>query len=152
MEKSTEVEQNRKQITVEQEEAEESLKQALPDLENARTALDTLQKKEITEVRSFANPPEPVQIICECVAILKGFKDISWKTAKGMLADTSFLKSLQEMNCDLITVKQVTSCRAHMKVGECFTICYKKRFFRLLIDSQTSKTFLISPPENHQDG
>lgn len=116
MEKSTEVEQNRKQITVEQEEAEEALRQAMPELENARLALDTLSKKDITEVRSFANPPEPVQIICECVAILKGFKDISWKTAKGMLADTNFLKSLQEMNCDLITVKQVTSCRAHMKV------------------------------------
>ncbi|CRL07346.1 CLUMA_CG020322, isoform A [Clunio marinus] len=114
-EKSTEVELNRKQITVEQEEAEEALRQALPDLENARTALDTLQKKDITEIRSFANPPEPVQIICECVAILKGLKDISWKTAKGMLAETNFLKSLQEMNCDLITVKQVTSCRAHMK-------------------------------------
>ncbi|KAL7022048.1 hypothetical protein ACKWTF_012111 [Chironomus riparius] len=114
-EKSTEVEQNRKQITIEQEEAEESLRQALPDLENAREALDTLSKKDITEVRSFANPPEPVQIICECVAILKGLKDISWKTAKGMLADVNFLKGLQEMNCDLITMKQVTSCRAHMK-------------------------------------
>lgn len=116
MEKSTEVEQNRKQITVEQEEAEESLRQAMPDLENARLALDTLSKKDITEIRSFANPPEAVQIICECVAILKGYKDISWKTAKGMLAETNFLKSLQELNCDLITVKQVTSCRAHMKV------------------------------------
>ena len=94
-EKSTEVEQNRKQITIEQEEAEESLRQALPDLENAREALDTLSKKDITEVRSFANPPEPVQIICECVAILKGLKDISWKTAKGMLADVNFLKGLQ---------------------------------------------------------
>lgn len=70
-EKSTEVEQNRKQITVEQEEAEEALRQALPDLENARDALDTLQKKDITEIRAFANPPEPVQIICECVAVLK---------------------------------------------------------------------------------
>lgn len=103
---------------MEQEEAEESLQQALPDLENAREALDTLQKNDITEVRSFANPPESVQIICECVAILKGFKDISWKTAKAMLSDVNFLKSLQELNCDLITVKQVTSCRAHMKV--CF--------------------------------
>lgn len=117
-EKSTEVEQNRKQITVEQEEAEEALEKALPDLENARAALDTLEKKDITEIRAFANPPEPVQIICESVAILKGFRDISWRTAKTMMSDLNFLKSLQEMNCDLITVKQVTSCRAHMKV--CF--------------------------------
>jgi dynein heavy chain, axonemal len=133
MEKSTEVEQNRKQITVEQEEAEESLRQALPDLENARAALDSLQKKDITEIRSFMNPPESVQIICECVAILKGFKDISWKTAKQMLADTSFLKSLQEMNCDLITVKQITSCRAHMKVNymHYYSITEYQNFFEL---------------------
>lgn len=84
-----------------------------------------------------------MQIICECVAILKGFKDISWKTAKGMLADMNFLKNLQEMNCELITVKQVTSCRAHMKVH--FNSC----------DSPLS--LLISfpsplPPENFKDG
>lgn len=135
MEKSTEVEQNRKQITVEQAEAEEALRQAMPDLENARLALDTLSKKDITEVRSFANPPEPVQIICECVAILKGYKDISWKTAKGMLADTNFLKSLQELNCDLITMKQVTSCRAHMKVKK------KIQFQRV---SSASKLYVLN--------
>ena len=116
-EKSTEVEQNRKHITVEAAEAEESLLQALPELENARLALDNLQKKDITEIRSFATPPEPVQIVCECVAIIKGFKEISWKTAKGMMSDGNFLKSLQEMNCDLITMKQVSSARAHMKVN-----------------------------------
>ena len=116
-EKSTEVEQNRKQITVEAAEAEESLLQALPELENARLALDNLQKKDITEIRSFATPPEPVQIVCECVAIIKGFKEISWKTAKGMMSEGNFLKSLQEMNCDLITIKQVSSARAHMKVN-----------------------------------
>lgn len=115
-EKSTEVEQNRKQITVEAAEAEESLLHALPELENARLALDNLQKKDITEIRSFATPPEPVQIVCECVAIIKGFKEISWKTAKGMMSEGNFLKSLQEMNCDLITIKQVSSARAHMKV------------------------------------
>jgi dynein heavy chain, axonemal len=148
-EKSTEVEQNRKQITVEQEEAEEALRKALPDLENARQALETLDKKDITEVRSFANPPEPVQIICECVAILKGFKDISWKTAKGMLADSNFLKSLQEMNCDLITVKQVTSCRAHMKVSEWN---YELRGSFELHDNYRSFHFFSFTSENNKNG
>lgn len=79
-----------------------------------------------------------MQIICECIAILKGFKDISWKTAKGMLADLHFLKSLQEMNCDLITVKQVTSCRAHMKV--CFKeIIVKKYFIKSFYDLTTAE-------------
>lgn len=117
IEKSSEVDNHRKQIAIEQVEAESSLREAIPDLERARAALDTLQKKDITEIRAFANPPDAVQIICECVAILKGYRDISWKTAKGMLSEMNFLKSLQEINCDLISTKQTTSCRAHMKVN-----------------------------------
>ena len=74
MEKSTEVEQNRKQITVEREEAEEALRQAMPELENARLALDTLSKKDITEVRSFANPPEPVQLFASVWQLLKALR------------------------------------------------------------------------------
>lgn len=36
---------------------------------------------------------------------------------------------LQEMNCDLITMKQVTSCRAHMKVKllELLNLFYTQR-------------------------
>ena len=66
--------------------------------------------------RSFATPPEPVQIVCECVAIIRGLKEISWKSAKGMMTDPNFLTKLREMNCDLITQKQQQAVKAHMKV------------------------------------
>lgn len=66
--------------------------------------------------RSFATPPEPVQIVCECVAILKGVKEVNWKSAKGLMADPNFLRTLQEMNCDLITQAQQKAVKAHMKV------------------------------------
>ena len=55
-------------------------------------------------------------IVCECVAIIRGYKEISWKTAKGMMADPSFLRTLQETNCDLITGTQIRNIKAHMKV------------------------------------
>ncbi|KAJ8963302.1 hypothetical protein NQ318_018771 [Aromia moschata] len=112
--KSAEIEEQAKIISIEQGEAEEALSAALPALETARLALAELDKSDITEIRSFATPPEPVQTICECVVILRGIKEVSWKSAKGMMADTSFLRTLQEMNCDLITQAQQKACKAHM--------------------------------------
>lgn len=115
-EKQIEVEQKSKIITVEKAEADEALAAVQPILEHARLALSNLDRNDITEIRSFAQPHEAVQVVCECIAIIKGYKEISWKTAKVMMTEGGFLKSLTEMNCDLITNKQVTACRNHMKV------------------------------------
>lgn len=60
-------------------------------------------------------PPEPVQIVSECVAMLCGIKDVSWKGAKGMMSDPGFVRSLQEMNCDQITIKQQQAVQTHLK-------------------------------------
>lgn len=114
-EKSQEVEKQSAQISKEKYEAETILNEALPALDAARKALADLDKSDITEIRSFATPPEPVQIVSECVAILKNLKDISWKGAKGMMADASFLRSLLEMKVELLTSKQINSCKAHLK-------------------------------------
>ncbi|KAI4469012.1 dynein heavy chain [Holotrichia oblita] len=70
-ERSMEIEEKKKVITVEQGEAEEALAQAMPALEMARLALSDLDKADITEIRSFATPPEAVQIVCECVVIIR---------------------------------------------------------------------------------
>ena len=63
----------------------------------------------MTEIRSFAKPPAEVQAVCECIVVLKGYKEISWKTAKGMMADTNFLASLKGMKVDDITGNQVST-------------------------------------------
>ena len=47
--------------------------------------------------------------------MLRGVKDISWKGAKGMMSDPGFLRSLQEMNCDKITLKTQQAVKAHLK-------------------------------------
>ncbi|KAH1015210.1 dynein axonemal heavy chain 10 [Dendroctonus ponderosae] len=113
--KSTEIEEQARIISIEQADAEEALSAALPALETARLALADLDKADITEIRSFATPPEPVQTVCECIVILRGYKEVSWKSAKGMMAEANFLRSLQEMNCDAITQAQQRACKAHMK-------------------------------------
>ena len=40
--------------------------------------------------------------------MLKGIKEVSWKSAKGMMSEVNFLKSLKEMDVDGITGKQVS--------------------------------------------
>ncbi len=61
-------------------------------------------------LRSFAKPPPQVQTVCECIVVMRGLKDPSWKTAKGMMADTNFLSSLQNLDVDGITQAQVNCC------------------------------------------
>ncbi|GAB1860436.1 Dynein heavy chain 10, axonemal [Camponotus japonicus] len=114
-EKRKEIEDKKKIITKEETEAKKTLAEAQPALDAARLALGELDKADITEIRSFVTPPEPVQIVSECVAMLRGVKDVSWKGAKGMMSDPGFVRSLQEMNCDQITIKQQQAVQTHLK-------------------------------------
>ncbi len=58
--------------------------------------------------RAFAKPPKQVQMVCECIVVLKGIREVSWKSAKGMMAEAGFLKSLFEMDVDGISQTQVS--------------------------------------------
>ncbi|GFO07645.1 dynein heavy chain 10, axonemal [Plakobranchus ocellatus] len=110
--KANEIKESSKIIASEKSEAEEALQEALPALEAARLALDDLDKQDITEVRSFAKPPPAVQTVCECIVVLKGLREVSWKSAKGMMSDPSFLRQLKELDVDNITTKQTSTVKS----------------------------------------
>lgn len=61
--------------------------------------------------RSFAKPPKQVQVVCECILVIRSYKEISWKTAKGMMAEANFLRSLMEMDCDSINASQIKTVK-----------------------------------------
>lgn len=61
--------------------------------------------------RSFAKPPKQVQVVCECILVLRGYKEISWQAAKGMMSEANFLRSLMDMDCDAINNNQVRTVR-----------------------------------------
>ena len=109
--KAGELETQSVQIAKDKEEAEIALAEALPALERARLALANLSSAEITEIRSFAKPPREVQKVCECICVIKGIKDISWKSAKGMMSQVDFKSSLSTLDCDAITPAQVKSVK-----------------------------------------
>ena len=80
---------------------------AMPQLQAAIHALDSLDKREITELRSFAHPPATVLFVLEAVAILFGADEspFTWKTAKVMLSH-DFVDRLKSYDKDNITPAQ----------------------------------------------
>ncbi|EUB64627.1 Dynein heavy chain 10, axonemal [Echinococcus granulosus] len=112
--KAKEMETQSKAIEQEKAAAENALAEALPALEQARAALGELDKNDVTEIRSFVKPPRPVQVVSECICVFKGLPEVSWKAAKGMMADANFLQSLQTMDVDGIGPKQLASAKERL--------------------------------------
>uniref|UniRef100_A0A8D3AXA9 AAA+ ATPase domain-containing protein n=1 Tax=Scophthalmus maximus TaxID=52904 RepID=A0A8D3AXA9_SCOMX len=78
------------------------------DLQKKTTANATC---ESSLYRSFAKPPKQVQVVCECILVLRGYKEITWQSAKGMMSEANFLRSLMEMDCDSISNNQVRTVK-----------------------------------------
>ncbi|KAM9371463.1 dynein axonemal heavy chain 17 [Phaethornis superciliosus] len=93
-----------KMVTEKQQACETDLAKAEPALVAAQEALDTLNKKNLTELKSFGSPPETVVNVTAAVMVLtapKGIipKDRSWKAAKVMMGKVdSFLDALKNFD------------------------------------------------------
>ena len=77
-------------------EADEALKEAIPELEKAEKAVDCLTPKSIQEMKSLANPPEAVVKVAEAILILRGQKNREWPNAQKMMnPPQKFMDSLK---------------------------------------------------------
>ncbi|CAH8511548.1 unnamed protein product [Schistosoma rodhaini] len=84
--------------------AQADLAQAMPALEAAVQALESLNKKDITEIKSYGKPPLLVQKVLEAVMILRG-ADPSWAESKRQLGEQDFIKQLINFDKDNISDK-----------------------------------------------
>jgi dynein heavy chain len=96
------------------DDCEAELDVAMPMLNAALAALDTLTKADITEVKAMKNPPAAVKLVMEACCIMKGvaYRKIPdpnkpgskmidyWGPAQQMLADNNFLASLKTYDKD----------------------------------------------------
>ncbi|XP_027593384.2 dynein heavy chain 10, axonemal isoform X1 [Pipra filicauda] len=114
-EKAIEIQEQNKVIAVEKAEAEEALDQIKPILEAAKMEVEKLDKAEVTELRSFATPPKQVQVVLDCILIMRGYKELNWKNAKAMMADTNFLRQLLTTDFRAIPWSNVKSMRALLR-------------------------------------
>jgi dynein heavy chain, axonemal len=106
-------------IADESAKANTALEAALPALEAAAQALDSLNKDDITEIKAFASPPALVMMVCMCIMALrptgKENEGEGWKGAKAMISDSNFLKALKGYDKDKINEKMIKKVYAYFK-------------------------------------
>uniref|UniRef100_A0A803TTC8 Dynein axonemal heavy chain 3 n=1 Tax=Anolis carolinensis TaxID=28377 RepID=A0A803TTC8_ANOCA len=91
------------------------LAEAMPALEAALAALDTLNPADISLVKSMQNPPGPVKLVMESICVMKGIKperkpdpsgskmiEDYWGSSKKVLGDLKFLEGLKTYDKDNI--------------------------------------------------
>ncbi|KAG6971322.1 hypothetical protein JG687_00002126 [Phytophthora cactorum] len=105
---------------------EADLAEAIPALEEALKALDTIKPSEINEVKAMSNPPAGVKLVCEGVCVMLGIKPARipdpqdpskrimdyWGPSQKMLSDPTFITTLKKFdkdNLDPKTMKIVVS-------------------------------------------
>ncbi|XP_032391908.1 dynein heavy chain 3, axonemal isoform X1 [Etheostoma spectabile] len=107
------------------EECEGDLAEAMPALEAALSALDTLKPADITVVKSMQNPPGLVKLVMESICIMKGIKperkpdpggsgkmiEDYWGPSKKLLGDLKFLESLKAYDRDNIPAPYIKKIR-----------------------------------------
>lgn len=80
---------------------QKDLDEALPEYYTAIKSLDALDKKDITEVKSFAKPPPLVEVVLSAVCLLFGEKE-NWDSAKKLMGKSSFLDDLKTYDKDAL--------------------------------------------------
>lgn len=109
------------------DECDAELAVALPALEAAIRALNSIKKDDINEVKSMGKPPEMVKQVLAAVCILKGKKPEQkmddkgkrivdyWPSALKMMADTKFLQSLINFDKDGMTQSTVDQLQPYLE-------------------------------------
>lgn len=110
------------------ESCEAELAEAIPALENAVKALQTLTKGDITEIKAMKKPPDGVKLVMEAVCIMMNVPPVKTKDPAGgtkkiddywvpaqktLLSDTRFLQNLLEYDKDNIAVEAMEKVRPY---------------------------------------
>ncbi|XP_067448608.1 dynein axonemal heavy chain 12 [Thunnus thynnus] len=106
-------------------ECESDLAEAIPALEAALSALNTLKPSDVTIVKSMKNPPSGVKLVMAAVCVMKDIKPDKiadpagtgkkvfdyWGPSKKLLGDMNFLRDLKEYDKDNIPVPVMQKIR-----------------------------------------
>lgn len=115
------------------EECDIKLAEAMPKLEEANAALQTLTPADITIVKTMKSPPIGVKIVMEGVCIMKdvkpekvpnptgvGLVEDYWPSAKKVLTDMKFLDSLLNFDKDNIPERVIKKIQERVLTNENF--------------------------------
>lgn len=106
---------------------ESDLAEAIPALESALAALNTLKPADITIVKTMKNPPAGIKLVMAAVCVMRDIKpdrindpsgsgkkiEDFWGPSKRLLGDMKFLENLKEYDKDNIPVR-IHTCMARL--------------------------------------
>ncbi|KAM9785999.1 dynein axonemal heavy chain 12-like [Neosynchiropus ocellatus] len=115
-------------------ECESDLAEAIPVLEAALAALNTVTASDVTIVKSMKNPPAGVKLVMSAVCVMKEIKPDRvadpntpgkkimdyWGPSKKLLGDMNFLRDLKEYDKDNIPVAVMQKIRSEFITNEDF--------------------------------
>ena len=111
-------------VKIKQVDCERDLKKAEPALQAAQEALNTLNKANLTELKSFGSPPPAVINVLAAVIVLMAVngrvsKDRTWMKAKSMMAKVdAFLESLIHYDKENIHPNIISALEPYLKDKE----------------------------------
>nr|AML30860.1 axonemal inner arm dynein heavy chain 4 [Marsilea vestita] len=115
------------------DECEAALASAMPALEEALSALDTISEKDIGYVKKLTNPPAAVKLVMEAICVVLdvkpakqpdgkgGFVQDYWKPSVTLLNNRDFLQTLKEFDKDNIDPKIMSRVRQQYISNSDFT-------------------------------
>ncbi|XP_065362456.1 dynein heavy chain, cytoplasmic-like [Calliphora vicina] len=74
-----------------------------PAVIEAQQAVSGIKKKQLTEIRSMANPPPPVKLALESVCDLLNESAPNWKAMRGIIIKDNFISSIVNFQTEMIT-------------------------------------------------
>lgn len=98
--------------------AQKDLDEALPALEKAVKALDSLNKNDITEMKAYKQPPKLVVLVMEAVLVLRNEKKVDWDNAKVVLGNSNFLKECKDFDKDNIPDPTIKKLQVYVRNPE----------------------------------
>jgi dynein heavy chain len=90
------------QIELLKTEAEQELQAAIPALESAIKAVESLSKDDVTELKNVKNPNPGTELALKCVLTYLGVQKYEWSAAQKMMTDIQFLHKLRTYDRDNI--------------------------------------------------
>ena len=95
--------------------AEAELAKAMPALVAANQAIESLDKKSINEIKSYASPPQDVLTVMNAVMTMLG-KEQTWMSAKKELADIKFIEKIMFYDKDNMGDKTIKAIEKYTKM------------------------------------
>lgn len=67
------------------------------------SAVQSIKKQNLVEVRSMTRPPDPVKLALESICLLLGEYSTDWKAIRTVIMRETFIQSIIKLNAEEIS-------------------------------------------------